>query len=1053
MTNLENSRCIKSPWQGFLSALFISATCAISSVALAQPFYVSPDGDDANPGTLQQPFQTLQQARDVVRTVNDSMSQDVYVYLRGGHYPLSQPVEFNSQDSGTNGYRVIYQAYGNETPVIHGATKVTGWTQHNGNIYKATLNRAEKLRTLIVNGERAYMASKRVPTTGSWGSYSITAGQSDWARISGTHPDGATYSLADVPSINRPTDLEIMNQTKWNTNFVTVRESVVEGGNRVLKFSQPYAAIAMNQNWGSFSISGNHTLLNAYEFLDEPNEFYFDRSSNTLYYYSDGVDMLTAEVWAPQAAELLNLTGDSKANRIENITFSGITFAYTDAILPEVAGSAGKSTVQAATWKTAYSDGNWHNDKYTAYDVMRGAINVNHAASIRFEDGAIKHIGNEGINFTNDVINSQIVGNAIIDTGGSGINVAHPQHVYIGDGGQYEKYSASDEGVVQNILISNNLLYDTTRLYWGHAAITAFFTDGLTIEHNQIQNTKYSGVSLGWGWNNFAPETTPNNPTTVAQNNKFNYNRVYNVMTVLEDGGAFYTLGNQPNSEASGNYVKAPSTHFQGVYHPDEGTAWYTGTDLVFEVVPGQDNFELNAWRDKHDNHYSNIYTTSSANQTGAPNSTITNMFVYPDADWPYEALNIIANAGLQSGYQHLLTDIPEPPEVPGLNASTAGEIIEAEGGVLLGTGTVFSDADASAGYAVENIHTNGAGVEFVNVPRATAIQLRYTSKKSGSYSVYVDGQHAADINFDATGAWSGSYADTDIVYLNVPEGATLRLQKDTGDEGINIDYVLLIDQSFKQEAEEGTLLGGVAVDATHSGYSGSGFVGDIFNTGDGVQFNINALVTGKYLVDVRYAMGSYGPAGDRTMSVYVDNSHQVQANFVSTGAWDVWSQAEQEISLIQGVNSLRYILDAGDTGHINIDSIKLAQKVEAEDGVLTSVVADNNHSGFSGFGFVAEMLQVGDAVEMMVHAPSAGQYQLDIHYAMGPDGPAGDRSVSLYVNGVDHVQSVFTDTGSWSSWAVKSQTVSLNAGENFIRFQRDGTDTGWINFDYLVLR
>lgn len=1053
MSQIINFYSLGRRFTGLLLRFLTILLTGLSSVVAAQSFYVSPNGADSNPGTLAAPFKTLERARDAVRTVNSNMSQDIYVYLRGGHYPVTQPVEFTSLDSGNNGYRVIYQAYQDEEPVLNGATLVTGWTQHSGNIYKATLNRSSKLRTLIVDGKRAYLASKTATSTGSWGTYSITAGQADWARISGSHPDGVTYSLSDIPQLSRPGDVEIMNQTKWNTNFVTVRGTSVEGSDRVLKFSQPYAAIAMNQNWGGFTTSGTHTLLNAYEFLDEPREFYFNLSTKTLYYYSDGEDLSGVEVWAPQTGELLNINGESKTDRVENITFSGITFAYTEAVLPEVGGSAGKSTVQASTWKMAYSDGNWHNDKYTAYDVMPAAINVNHASSISIEDSVIKHIGNEGINFTNDVIDSQIVGNAILDIGGSGINIAHPQHVYIGDGGTYEKYASNEEGVVQNILIRNNLIYDATRLYWGHAAITAFFTDSLTIEHNQIQNTTYSGVSLGWGWNNFAPETIPENPTTVAKNNKFNNNRIYNVMTKLEDGGAFYTLGNQPNSEASGNYVKAPSTHFQGVYHPDEGTAWYTGTDLVFEVVPGQDNFELNAWRDKHDNHYSNIYTTSSSNQTGAPNSTITDMFVYPDANWPEEALNIIANAGLEPGYQHLLDGIPEPPSVPGLSQSNTGVIVEAESGSLLGTGSVFSDGEASGGLAVENIHTNGSGVEFYNVPRATALQIRYTSKKTGTYSVYVDGVHKANFVFDSTGAWSGSYTDTNMVYVDIPEGATLRLQKDADDEGINIDYVLFIDQNFKHEAEEATLLGGSVTDSVHAGYSGTGFVGDILNVGDGVQFNLNVAVTGKYLVDVRYAMGLYGPQGDRSMSLYVDNEDQAQVSFVTTGDWDIWDQQETEVTLIAGSNRLKYQYDADDTGHINIDYIQLAPKIEAEDGVLTSVVADNNHSGFSGFGFVAEMLHVGDAVELTVNVPSSGQYLLDMRYAMGPDGPSGDRTMSIYINGVDSAQGTFTTTGDWSVWANLQLPVTLNAGQNLIRIQRDSDDTGWINLDYIVIR
>ena len=90
------------------------------------------------------------------------MTGDIYVYLRGGTYNITSTITFGPQDSGTNGYRIYYQAYSGETPVLNGATKVTGWTQHSGNIYKATLNRSTKLRNLYVNDQRASMTKKTV---------------------------------------------------------------------------------------------------------------------------------------------------------------------------------------------------------------------------------------------------------------------------------------------------------------------------------------------------------------------------------------------------------------------------------------------------------------------------------------------------------------------------------------------------------------------------------------------------------------------------------------------------------------------------------------------------------------------------------------------------------------------------------------------------------------------------------------------------------------------------------------------------------------------------
>ena len=87
---------------------------------------MSPTGSDTNPGTESAPFQTITKARDVVRTVNSNMTGDIYVYLRGGDYRITSTITFGTQDSGTNGHRIYYQAYPGETPVINGATKVTG---------------------------------------------------------------------------------------------------------------------------------------------------------------------------------------------------------------------------------------------------------------------------------------------------------------------------------------------------------------------------------------------------------------------------------------------------------------------------------------------------------------------------------------------------------------------------------------------------------------------------------------------------------------------------------------------------------------------------------------------------------------------------------------------------------------------------------------------------------------------------------------------------------------------------------------------------------------
>ena len=52
-------------------------------------FHVSLGGSDRNPGTLEQPFETIERAQEAVRLINKDMQEDIIVYIRGGRYYLN----------------------------------------------------------------------------------------------------------------------------------------------------------------------------------------------------------------------------------------------------------------------------------------------------------------------------------------------------------------------------------------------------------------------------------------------------------------------------------------------------------------------------------------------------------------------------------------------------------------------------------------------------------------------------------------------------------------------------------------------------------------------------------------------------------------------------------------------------------------------------------------------------------------------------------------------------------------------------------------------------
>ena len=63
--------------------------------------------------------------------------------------------------------------------------------------------------------------------------------------------------------------------------------------------------------------------------------------------------------------------------------------------------------------------------------------------------------------------------------------------------------------------------------------------------HNEIGELPYSGVSIGWGWGRTMEITWPRMPWDAA--NQIDRNDIHDVMQMLGDGGAIYTLGPQGN--------------------------------------------------------------------------------------------------------------------------------------------------------------------------------------------------------------------------------------------------------------------------------------------------------------------------------------------------------------------------------------------------------------------------------------------------------------------------------------------------------------------------
>ena len=665
-------RKIRHIRKALLFSLITAMTAACFPAGCASParsgqyyaeLYVSPEGNDSNPGSIDRPLRTLEGARDAVRRIKDSMtSGELIVYFREGIYRMKEPVFFDVRDSARDGCRIIYTAYKDEKPVFSGAEQVTGWEKYDDRLYAAHLERDVKLRNLYVNDHRANMGSVQVEAQGGYGEYSIRAGQAEWAWKSGTKFDGVIYNEGDLPEIESDfDDLEMVNGTIWNENIACARDVIYEDGKAVVLFQQPYGAIAQTPGWGcEFQCTGKHTLYNAFSFVDSPGEFFFDKTGHMLYYYPlEGEDMSAADVEVPYADRLIVIAGNSTEERVRNLTFSGLTFAHTDYLLTEVDGSRGKATVQAALTTNVFADPNWHSEKYEMCDTFPGVINVTNAESINFTDNVIKHTGADGLSMTNDVVGCKVTGNFITDITSSGITIGNPQHVYIGDGdgSNREKFPRGVEGLCTDITVSDNLIYYTGMAdgFGGCAGITAFYVDNVRILRNHIEKTAFNGISLGWGWSEFRASSTCRNISACQ-------NRIVDAVYRLHDTGAIYTIGQMPGTVINENYVKGIPAGAKGAptygLHNDDGTAWIEEMDNVLDIDKNV-TYTINCeeWGVKHHMTIKRTYATVERMGKNPPNCDIDPPIVVEDAVWPQEQYEICVRSGIQDEYRHIMPD------------------------------------------------------------------------------------------------------------------------------------------------------------------------------------------------------------------------------------------------------------------------------------------------------------------------------------------------------------------------------------------------------------
>ena len=78
--------------------------------APAATLFVATTGNDTHPGTADEPFATLERARDEIRKLKQTSPQPVTVTVRGGTYRFDASFTLTADDSGGAAAQVVWQA-------------------------------------------------------------------------------------------------------------------------------------------------------------------------------------------------------------------------------------------------------------------------------------------------------------------------------------------------------------------------------------------------------------------------------------------------------------------------------------------------------------------------------------------------------------------------------------------------------------------------------------------------------------------------------------------------------------------------------------------------------------------------------------------------------------------------------------------------------------------------------------------------------------------------------------------------------------------------------
>ena len=189
-------------------------------------------------------------------------------------------------------------------------------------------------------------------------------------------------------------------------------------------------------------------------------------------------------------------------------------------------------------------------------------------------------------------------------------------------------------------MIANNYIEKPGAEFEDGIGICVGYSRNLLLDHNEVNDTPYTGISVGWGWS----------AAGYSFKNTISHNAVGFCMKVLHDGAGIYTLGQQGDAQNKtrwfGNYVHHIDNKGQGLY-PDEGSAFMEIRDNVVGKVGAN---WVNIWTNRiHDIEVFNNFSDTTKVKNSGTNCIVRDNNETISLDkLPEAASAIVKKAGLE---------------------------------------------------------------------------------------------------------------------------------------------------------------------------------------------------------------------------------------------------------------------------------------------------------------------------------------------------------------------------------------------------------------------